>query len=68
MHYEWKTFEEVVWAMAGGGSLFVLQVMSDLDIEAVITDPVAWGIVALGGLARSMGAAGLLVLRKVLGR
>lgn len=68
MPYEWKTLEEIGWAMLGGGALFALQVLSDLDIQAVITDPVAWGIVALGGLARAMGVAGLLVARKLLGR
>ena len=63
MNYDFKRLPEVGWAMLGGGTLFALQLLSELDLEAVIADPKVWLLTAAGGLARAGGVAAVMAFK-----
>ncbi len=62
MRYDFKTVEEVGWAMAVGGGIFIFEILSRFEPET-ITDRKTWAVSVGGGLVRAAFAAGLVVVR-----
>ncbi|KKL80794.1 hypothetical protein LCGC14_2001190 [marine sediment metagenome] len=60
--YVWKA-EEIGWAMAVAGAVFVFELLSRFEAE-VLSDPKAYGVAALAGLIRAVFGAGLAVLTR----
>lgn len=60
--YVWKA-EEIGWAMAVAGIVFVFELLSRFDAE-VLSDPRAYGVAALAGLIRVVFGAGLAQMRR----
>ena len=67
MRYDFKIFEEIGWAMAVGGGIFIFEVMSRFEPEAV-SDWETWTVSVGGGLVRAIFAAGLVTARSLLAR
>ena len=61
--YDFKAIEEIGWAMAVGGGIFIFELLSRFEPET-ITDWKTWGVAVGGGLARAAFAAGLVVVRR----
>jgi hypothetical protein len=62
MRYDFKTVEEIGWAMAVGGGIFIFEILSRFEPETIM-DWKTWAVSAGGGLVRAAFAAGLVVVR-----
>lgn len=65
VRYEFKAFQEIGWAVAVGGGIFIFEVLSQFEPE-VISDWETWAVSVGGGLVRAAFAAGLIAGRKLL--
>ena len=63
MKYDFKTVEEIGWAMAVGSGIFIFELLSRFEPETV-TDWKTWIVSVGGGLARAAFAAGLVAFRR----
>jgi hypothetical protein len=63
MRYDFKAVEEIGWAMAVGGGIFIFEILSQFEPETV-TDWKTWAVSIGGGLVRAAFAAGLVVFRR----
>ena len=59
--YVWKA-EEIGWAMAVAGIIFVFEVLSQFETEA-LADWKTYTVAAAGGLVRAVFGAGLAQMR-----
>lgn len=60
--YEFKRAEEIGWAMAVGGGIFLFEILSKFDAD-VVTDWETYAVSIGGGLVRAAFAAGLVAVR-----
>ena len=63
MRYDFKVIEEIGWAMAVGGGIFIFELLSRFEPETV-TDWKTWAVTVAGGGVRAAFAAGLVVFRR----
>ena len=62
MQYDFKIAQEVGWAVLIGVAVFAATTLMAFD-PATVTDWQTWAVALGGGLARTVGAAVLTVLR-----
>ena len=64
MNYDFKALPELGWAALIGAGIFVVEMLTKFDLEAVMTDPWTWVIALVGGSVRAGAAALLIAIRK----
>jgi hypothetical protein len=61
--YDFKKAEEIGWAMAVGGGIFLFEILSKFDPN-VVTNWETWLVAVAGGLVRAIFGAALAYARR----